>query len=104
MLEPSRLHSCSPLSSSVSGFVVASRVTENDALSPPSDEGVATAWQNALIIVIVCPFATEMFTRFPFIVVVLLVNCTVPKLSSGNSRPRVLGASTIHSADDRDDA
>ena len=75
-------------------------------LSPllPKPEGVAKTSAAALTIVIVFPPAAARLSVCPFITVDAFEKFTVPKLDNGSTWRKPVGASSIHSAEDKEES
>ena len=80
------------------------RLTLKLAPSLPSDEGIASGWSAPSAMVTAFAFAAAIVFFAPSATALPLVNFTVPKLSSGAIPRPTLGASSIHSADDLEEA
>src|SRR4051812_27587029 len=81
------------------------RLTEKPEPLPLSTDGAAIICSAALTIEMGLAPASAIETFLPSIVAPAFCQITVPKLSSGKSEPRsVDGVSSIHSAEEKDDA
>ena len=75
------------------------------APSLPRPDGRASGWPPRPIIVTGWPPAPAMVTVWPSLTAEAWLKLIAPKLSSGSCLPRAaLGASSIHSAEDIDEA